>query len=193
MIHTSPSPFPSVALRPAAEADAPFIAAVVMEALGGDVMGQPGNLAPDADIVAVCQRSDTLYSWQNAVVATLGGVPVGAMVAYRGEAYRRMRRTTFGLLRERLHFDAEAMDDEARAGEYYIDSVAVTPASRGHGIGRLLLLHAVERAASEGLAAVLACDPANVSARRLYERLGFRADGSLHIFGAEYLRMVHRK
>ena len=84
------------------------------------------------------------------------------------------------------------MDDETQTGEYYIDSVAVVPKSRGMGLGRKLLEHAIACARFEGLAAVLACDPHNISARNLYERIGFHVEGRLFIFGEDYLRMVCR-
>ena len=103
-----------------------------------------------------------------------------------------MQRTTFAMLRHLITFDLEKMDDEAQAGEYYIDSVAVVPGSRGMGLGRKLLEHAIAYARREGLTAVLACDPHNTKARNLYERLGFHVGGRLFIFGEDYLRMVCR-
>ena len=175
-------------LRPACADDAPFIAAVVMEALGSDVMSRLDSVSPDAAIVEVCRRTDTLYSWCHTHIATFpDGQHAGALVAYRGENYRQMQRTTFAMLRHLITFDLEKMDDEAQAGEYYIDSVAVLPESRGLG-----LEHALACARREGLTAVLACDPHNTKARNLYERLGFHVGGRLFIFGEDYLRMVCR-
>lgn len=183
----------SIVLRPACADDAPFIAAVVMEALGNDVMAHLDTVSPDAAIVEVCRRPDTLYSWQHTHIATFpDGRPAGALVAYRGENYRQMQQTTFSMLRHLITFDIEKMDDETQTGEYYIDSVAVVPESRGMGLGRKLLEHAIACARLEGLAAVLACDPHNISARNLYERIGFHVEGHLFIFGEDYLRMVCR-
>ena len=189
----SPSSYSSVMLRPACADDAPFIAAVVMEALGSDVMSRLDTVSPDSAIVEVCRRTDTLYSWCHTCIAAFpDGRPAGALVAYRGENYRQMQRTTFAMLRHLITFDLEKMDDEAQAGEYYIDSVAVLPESRGLGLGRRLLEHAIACARREGLTAVLACDPHNTKARNLYERLGFHVGGRLFIFGEDYLRMVCR-
>lgn len=189
----SPSSPPSFVLRPASADDAPFIAAVVMEALGSDVMAHLDTVTPDAAIVEVCRRPDTLYSWCHTHIATFpDGQHAGALVAYRGENYRQMQQTTFAMLRHLITFDIEKMDDEAQAGEYYIDSVAVVPGSRGMGLGRKLLEHAIACARREGLTAVLACDPKNISARNLYERMGFHVEGRLFIFGEDYLRMVYR-
>lgn len=190
---TAKSSVSDVILRPAVEADAPFIATVVMEALGSEVMEHPETMPPDAAIVEVCRRTDTLYSWKNTMMATApDGCPAGALVAYRGEDYRRMQHITFDLLEHLITFDRTTMDDEAYAGDYYIDSVAVAPENRGQGLGKILIQHAISQARAEGLLPVLSCDPHNTVARSLYERLGFREEGRLFIFGEDYLRMVCR-
>lgn len=54
--------------------------------------------------------------------------------------------------------------------------VGVVPAFRGRGVGRLLMLRALERARSGGAQQLtLAVDVRNVPARKLYENMGFRA------------------
>ena len=82
------------------------------------------------------------------------------------------------------------MDDETKEGEYYLDSLAVMPSFRGHGIGRLMLEKGVDIARSQGLLPILACDPHNLSAYQLYSNIGFKKEGILYIFGKNYLRMV---
>ena len=100
------------------------------------------------------------------------------------------RKHTFALLSSLITFDVESMDAETRDGEYYLDSLAVLPAYRGQGIARQLLLHAQQEAHRQGRPAILACAPDNTGARLLYESLGFRQEGLMHIFGEDYLRMV---
>ncbi len=183
---------PTLTFRPAIPEDASFIAEVVAVALGADLWdNENAAKQPDAALIEVCRRTDTLYSWQNTVIAEVEGARAGGIVAYDGADYHDMRLRTFDALRHLLTFDPEQMVDEAQRGEYYIDSVAVKPQHRGCGIAGRLLNTAVEEAHRRDLTTLLACDPQNILAKKLYERLGFAETGRYFIFGHEYLRMTH--
>lgn len=185
-------------LRRATEKDAPFIALAVMEALGDDIMEriQANNIGNEDRhsldlITGVVRRTDTLYSWQNTLVAEAdNGILLGAMVSYPGDNYLEMRDRTFSLLGELITFDVSAMDAETVPGEYYLDSLAVAPSARGKGVGRKLLCAARDEAFAMSLPAILACAPDNIGAKKMYEAMGFRQDGEMFIFGHPYLRMV---
>ena len=183
-------------IRPATISDAPFIALVIAEALGDDIMERCQENISEQDgqrlaLLADSIRQDnTLYSWRHTSIAQdTDGTPLGAIVAYPADNYMQMRATTFAMLSDLISFDVESMDAEARPGEYYVDSIAVVPSARGKGIARQLLLHAIAKAQEMLLPAILACEPNNLGAKALYESLGFRHDGDLFIFGHHYLRM----
>ncbi|MEO7996246.1 MAG: N-acetyltransferase [Gemmatimonadaceae bacterium] len=62
-------------------------------------------------------------------------------------------------------------------------TVAVHPNTQGHGVGRRLfdaLLHEVRENRPEILRVELITQASNTHARRLYESVGFRAEGELH-------------
>lgn len=187
-------------LRPATKEDAPFIALVVIEALGDDIMERThaGSISDKErrklELVAnVIRMDDTLYSWRHTLMAEdTDGTPRGAIVAYTGDDYMEMRARTFALLDELITFDVAAMDAETVPGEYYLDSLAVSPAARGKGVGRQLLCAARDEAFAMSRPAILACAPENVKAKAMYETMGFRQDGELFIFGHPYLRMSAR-
>src|SRR5262249_36605079 len=66
----------------------------------------------------------------------------------------------------------------AVADEVHITNLAVDPAWRGEGIGRLLLgTLLIHHRAAGARRAFLEVRPGNVEARRLYQGLGFRAGG----------------
>ena len=178
----------TLTLRQASIDDAPFIAIVMLEAVGMPIM-EEGKM-PKEDIVEICRRTDTLYSYKNAVVAEIGGKAVGALISYVGDGYHEIKMHTFSFVRDFIDFDVDAMDDETQAGEYYLDSAAVLPEYRGKGIGRELISFGASKAESLGLVPVLACDPENTNAYSLYSSLGFKEDGTLFIFGETYLRMT---
>lgn len=177
-----------LSFRPATAEDAPFVALIMMEAVGVPMMEE--GAMPEEHLVSICQRDDTLYSYKNAVIAELEGTPVGGLIAYNGKGYHEVKVHTFSLVSAQLSFDPLTMDDETREGEYYLDSAAVMPEHRGKGFGRQIIAHGIECARRLHLLPVLACSPSNSKAYTLYQSLGFEKDGHLFIFGEDYLRMT---
>jgi putative acetyltransferase len=75
----------------------------------------------------------------------------------------------------------------------YVRSMAVLPAARGIGVGRLLLRHVENFALSSGYKQmILSTTPFLKSAIRLYESYGFHvtADGPYELFGTSLFTMV---
>lgn len=177
-----------ITFRQATLQDAPFVATIMMEAVGMSVMEE--GKTPEERIIDICRREDTLYTYLHAEIAELDGMPIGGLISYEGNGYHDIKRHTFNLVREHLDFDPDAMDDETREGEYYLDSAAVLPAYRGKGYGRQIIEHGISIARKRNLLPVLACDEANTNAYALYRSRGFREDGTLFIFGENYLRMT---
>ena len=171
-------------------ADARFIAENVLRALHIDET----NDAHIEHLATICRRDDTLYSWRNATIALIDGTPAGLMVAYDGALYRRMRDVTFPLIRMYVGDNYHSMDDESRAGEFYLDSLAVLPQFRCHGIASALISDMFRQRDEAGIPlATIAVDPDNDSAYRLYLRNGFRKDGHVTVFGTTYDRLVNCK
>ena len=180
----------NLSVRKATIDDAAFIARNVMEAVG-----HASDEKALKTMTGICQRQDTLYSYTNTIIAMVDGVDAGSLTAYEGTNYREKRQISFSIFKEEMGDDAmdlDDMQDETCSGEYYLDSLAVLPEYRGRGIGTALLRHGIEIAKSKGLLPILACDPENKNAYRLYCSLGFKTEGTLNIFGQEYLRMVWR-
>ncbi len=206
-------------IRKATIDDAAAVARNVMAAMEFDVYapaGDDGSWVMDSEtremlegMTEICRREDTLYSWRNTLVAEAdegevevegcagggwldgGLMVVGSLTSYDGAEYLAMRELTFGLAREKFGWNPPLMDDETRAGEWYMDSLAVHPSFRGRGLARLLFLQAFEVA--EALGFTQASLIALASADRLvayYESVGFRPDGHLNCFGHDYLRMI---
>lgn len=176
--------------RKATIEDAPFVATVMMEAV--EIPMMEDKRTPEDHLVSICQRTDTLYSWQNATIAEVDGVIAGGLIAYEGEGYHDVKVRTFAHVKDFVTFDVDKMDDETQSGEYYLDSLAVLPEWRGKGVGSSLLMRGIEIAQSKNLTPVLACDPDNTRAFELYRNLGFESTGKLFIFGEWYVKMVWR-
>ena len=152
----------------------------------------------------VCAQEDTHYSYRNTWIAevggeraeadgertVMGGVRAGMMIAVDGEHYREQRDKMYPQLKEL--FDVafgkgwDEMEDEAKAGEFYIDSLAVSLPYQNHGVGTALIEKAKEMARELGIPVVtLAVEPEN-RAKRLYQKLGFAYQRRIEIFNEEY-------
>ena len=176
-----------IAIRKATAADARFIAENVLRALHIDETDERHI----EHLAGISRREDTLYSWRNATIALYDGVPAGLMVAYDGARYRSMRDITFPMIRMYVGDDYRNMDDEACAGEYYLDSLAVLPEYRNKGIASALIQEMFSQRDEAGIPlATIAVDPDNDTAYRLYTRNGFRPDGHITVFNTTYDRLV---
>ena len=145
----------------------------------------------------VCGQEDTHYSYRNTWIAevdgertVVGGVRAGMMIAVDGEHYREQRDKMYpqlkGLFDVAFGKGWDEMEDEAKAGEFYIDSLAVSLPYRNQGVGTALIEKAKEMAKENGISVVtLAVEPEN-RAKRLYQRLGFAYQRRIEIFNEEY-------
>lgn len=131
---------------------------------------------PDEDLIDVgarrYARENTDFSYQNVTLAVRGDNIAGMMAAYTMGARERNNGE--------FDFDVDPVlapfDILEQPNSYYISGVALFPAYRGVGIGTRFMERAVRTARARDLAQVsLIVFEKNVGAKRLYERLGFRA------------------
>ena len=138
----------------------------------------------------VCAQEDTHYSYRNTWIAEVGGIRAGMMIAVDGEHYREQRDKMYpqlkGLFDVAFGKGWDEMEDEAKAGEFYIDSLAVSLPYRNQGVGMALIEKVKELARGLGIAMVtLAVEPQN-RAKKLYQKLGFGYKRRIEIFNEEY-------
>lgn len=138
----------------------------------------------------VCAQEDTHYSYRNTWIAEVDGERAGMMIAVNGEHYRMQRDKMYPQLKEL--FDVafgkgwEDMEDEAKPGEFYIDSLSVSLPYRNQGVGTALIEKAKAMAREQGIGVVtLAVEPMN-TAKKLYQKLGFAYQRVIKIFNEEY-------
>lgn len=133
-------------------------------------VARPGETAADVGRRRA-RREKGSFSYRNALVADPGDGAVAALVGYplpdRPEPIPPDLPAKFIPFQEL---------ENLACGTWYVNALATYPAHRGRGYGTGLLRLAEGRARALHLLAVsLAVVDANADARRLYERLGFRA------------------
>lgn len=179
-------------LRDGRREDAPAIGRAVVEALhqiAGEFAGTPDRLPLVYRLFStLAARDDSQYSYLNTIVAEdADGNIAGAIVSYDGERLHELRRAFIDGARAILdkEFDEATMADETVPDEIYLDSLTVFSDYRGLGLGRQLIAAAIDRHRGAGKPVALLCDPTNPAARRLYERIGFKADGTRDFAGTQ--------
>lgn len=115
-----------------------------------------------ADILAITRRPD--FDPGGLWFAEIGGKLIGQALARHSSRAQAIMGTPIGR----------------------IEDVAVLPAYRGRGVGRALLLAAMNYLWGRGCRAIeLTVDAENADARRLYDALGFVEVGQLHWYRCE--------
>ena len=141
-------------------------------------------------VTLVAASKDTIYSYENTLVAEIDGMVVGAMCAYDGADYQRFKQPLVDTLGPDSGF---AQLKETEAGEFYLDSIGVLPEYRGRGIASRLFKAQCDRAAALGhTVAGLIVDVDKPQAEALYSRLGFEHLDDKDFFGHTMKHMVKR-
>lgn len=136
----------------------------------------------------VAAAEETIYSYENTIVAEADGKVVGALCAYDGADYQRLKQPVVDALGADSGF---AQLKETDAGEFYLDSVGVLPQYRGRGIASSLFEAQCERAASLGhKVAGLIVDVDKPQSEALYARLGFTHLDDKDFFGHTMKHMI---
>lgn len=182
----------TISVRPATREDARVIAEAVAMAIGSESAALYCGESYLDVLEEVASETGTQYSFENSLIASVGGVPAGAICGYDGALLSPLRDKTLSIIRK-YNPGIRVIDDETEAGEFYLDSVGVLPEFRGQGIGHALLEAMTSKAHADGHEHVaLIVDQDNPEAERLYARLGFRRVGVRMFFGHVMSHMLHR-
>lgn len=185
---------PIVQLRDATLDDAPFIARVVLA--GIDMLDIDVNLPVEQrgiyeHLIEICRMDDTLYSFRNTRIAEIDGHCAGALVAYDGARYAKMREKTFGFVKQTSGMDLNHNAMETGPGEFYLDSMAILSDYRGIGFGKMLICDRVDFAFSNGFQMVtLLVDKDKPHLQKYYESVGFAFSEEMFVFGSCYNKLV---
>ncbi len=183
----------SIIIRQAYKEEAPQIAELFIMAWPVDDILDSSQITYDQlhdSISLIAASEQTIYSYENTIVAEIDRKVVGAMCAYDGADYQRLKQPIVDALGPDCGF---AQVKETEEGEFYLDSVGVLPEYRGRGIASRLFEAQCGRAASLGhKVAGLIVDVDKPQAEALYTRLGFTYLDDKDFFGHRMKHMVRQ-
>jgi ribosomal protein S18 acetylase RimI-like enzyme len=136
-------------------------------------------------------QEKTRISYQNALVLEKEGDLVGLAILYDGAEARELDEPLERAAASKSGNANYRIPTEPESSEFYLDTVSVSPRCQGKGYGRKLIEAGCDRARKLGHERIaLLVEVDNAAAKRLYERLGFRADFTKWIAGEDYVHMV---
>jgi GNAT superfamily N-acetyltransferase len=181
-------------IRQAIRSDAAKAAPLIWQAIGdlAFVLTATTDLQETVSILsAFFQQEDNRLSYQNTLVMEEEGELVGLAIFYEGAKARELDEPLERAAAVRSGDFNYRIPTEAEGSEFYLDTLSVTPHCQGRGYGRLLIAAGCDwarRLKHSRLALLVEAD--NPGAKRLYDRLGFRADYTRPLAGHSYLHMV---
>ena len=161
--------------------DADFIAWIVAQGMHMD------DVPPFLEGIGA--RDDTLYSWTHTRLLQCEGKPIGGLISYDGATHEEGRRKTWVMPDGKLLNSGDT--PETAEGEYYLDSLAIVPEFRGHGLWKLLFDDAVAIAGSKGFHRVaLIYDVNYPRLAQRYLSYGFQPEDTFLYFGTLCRKMA---
>jgi ribosomal protein S18 acetylase RimI-like enzyme len=181
-------------IRPASRSDAVEAVPLIWQAIGDlafVLAGTTDGQETAAILSDFFQQEENRLSYQNTLVMEEEGELVGLVLLYDGakareldEPLERAAAVTSGDRNYRIPTEAEV-------SEFYLDTLSVIPRCQGRGYGRILIEAGCDWARRLNHSSVaLLVEVDNPAAKRLYDRLGFRADYTRLLAGHEYFHMV---
>lgn len=153
------------------------------------ITGYPRMEDARRQLVRFVSAEDTRFSYRNCLTAEENGKMLGAVLFYNASSLPALDGPVNAHLR-RLG-STEHLAVECKPGELYVDSIAVAQQARGRGIAAMLLDAVCRQSAAAGLYRVsLLVDTQKPRVQALYQRCGFREDGTFTLAGHSYIRML---
>lgn len=131
------------------------------------------------------------YSYEHIIVAEEDGDIIGQICLYPGDELEQLRAPILSYLH--THFKSEPnLGNETQAGEVYIDTLAVSAAAQGKGIGKILLLYAIDLFVHRKKEVLgLLVDKENPKAKKLYLNMGFKPVRDVFLFEKELVHLQY--
>lgn len=180
-------------IRKAVHTDSKAIANLMMHAMSEVVSKLTGATDPYSEIAFLehfIRLPGNQFSYQNTLVFEDEFGVCGSLTAYDGAKLHELRQPILDYLISRGRA-ATNIDSETGPGEFYIDTIGVSPERQGQGIGTLLLEAGIQAGKALGHHRIaLLVNPDNSKAQKFYQRMGFEEKGIRLFLNIAYIHMV---
>lgn len=137
------------------------------------------------------RQPGTQYSYENTLVADDQGEICGSVTGYDGSKLNQLREPFLKYIQKEYKFDG-IVENETETGEFYIDTISVSSHHQRKGIGEKLIRAMIERGEKLGFLKIgLLVDVQNPNAKKLYLKLGFKAEGLKNLLDGKYEHLVY--
>lgn len=181
-------------IRPAQKSDYSQVAPLIVQAMEDLAMKftQSSDLEKAIPVFEYFfQQKGNQYSYENTLIFEENGEIIGSITGYDGSKLDELRTPFLEHLLNEFGF-TQIPEDETEAGEFYLDTVSVSKNHQGKGIGRKLIEAMIQNAQEKGFDKVgLLVDIENPSAKKLYERIGFKVVKTKNLMGGKYEHLVY--
>ncbi|MCL2245522.1 MAG: GNAT family N-acetyltransferase [Lentimicrobiaceae bacterium] len=132
----------------------------------------------------ICKQKNQ-YSYENCWIIELENEIVAVAVVYNGAQLQALREPVAQEIKMMFNRDFNP-ENETEAGEFYIDSIAVSPQRQGKGLGAKLLQFLIDEyvVKMNGTLGLLV-EKENHNAKKLYLKLGFKVVGEKMLAGKQ--------
>ncbi len=181
-------------IREAAPADNHQVAPLIVNAMGDLACTFANTKIPSQAIPLFehfFQLPQNQYSFENTLIYEIDREIVGSIIGYDGQDLLSLRKPFLKYIEAEHGAILKNLEAETEAGEFYLDTLSVSPNFQGKGIGSALIKAMIIRAQKEGHQKVgLLVDLKNAEAKKLYIRLGFKVVGQRVLAGGNYEHLV---
>ena len=184
-------------IRKAKPEDAKAIATYLMLAMEDIVyqfIGEKSLEKATQFLVNLISQEANQYSYENCWVIETENEVVAVAVVYDGGKLQELRKPVAQEIKSMFNRDFSP-ENETEAGEYYIDSIGVSPHQQGKGLGSKLLQFLIDEYVYKRKGTLgLLVDKENPNAKKLYLKLGFEIVGEKTLAGKrlEHLQFRNR-
>ena len=179
-------------IRAATPSDAPFVAPLMFQAMSEIVFKLIQREDPHESVRFLEElfvQQNNQYSYENTLVYEKDKQILGSLVYYNGAHIAPLSQSVFDFVKASYGHNIR-LEKETQAGEFYIDTLSVSPKAQGKGIGSSLLLHLKEQLKGETIGLLVSMD--NPQAEKLYLRMGFVYADMKMLAGAPYKHLVYQ-
>jgi len=158
---------------------------LAMEEIVYQFIGEKSSEKANQFLANLISKKGNQYSYENCWVMETDDEVVALAIVYDGGKLQELREPVAKEIKSMFNIDFNP-ENETEAGEYYIDSISVSPCQQGKGLGSKLFQFLIDEYVNKRNETLgLLVDKDNPNAKKLYLKLGFKIVGEKTLAGKE--------